>query len=186
LSDIKAIETRYKGYRFRSRLEARWAVFFDTLGIEWRYEVEGFDVNGRPYLPDFFLPALGIYVEVKANAQAAEPHTDLFSGFSETVAPLMVVVDLPFEKFGRLYSMDATCGSGGNADFDALLDVVDGAPVVLFVSEAHSDCRTLYSPSYEVITAKAFPCHKDMHPSRLWWRAREAAKSARFEYGEAA
>jgi hypothetical protein len=26
----KAIETHYKGYRFRSRLEARWAVFFDT------------------------------------------------------------------------------------------------------------------------------------------------------------
>ena len=29
MSDIKAIETYYKGYRFRSRLEARWAVFFD-------------------------------------------------------------------------------------------------------------------------------------------------------------
>lgn len=30
---MKAIETRYKGYRFRSRLEARWAVFFDALGL---------------------------------------------------------------------------------------------------------------------------------------------------------
>ncbi len=35
---IQAIETRYKGYRFRSRLEARWAVFFDHLKIEWEYE----------------------------------------------------------------------------------------------------------------------------------------------------
>lgn len=26
---IKAIDTIYKGYKFRSRLEARWAVFFD-------------------------------------------------------------------------------------------------------------------------------------------------------------
>lgn len=51
---IKAIETRYKGYLFRSRLEARWAVFFDALGLCWEYEPEGFDLgeDGR-YLPDF-------------------------------------------------------------------------------------------------------------------------------------
>lgn len=42
---IKAIETQYKGYRFRSRLEARWAVFFDVLGIQWEYEPEGFDLT---------------------------------------------------------------------------------------------------------------------------------------------
>lgn len=41
---IKAIETSYKGYRFRSRLEARWAVFFDALGIEWEYEKEGYEL----------------------------------------------------------------------------------------------------------------------------------------------
>ena len=52
--EIKAIETRYKGYRFRSRLEARWAVFFDTLGIVWEYEPEGFELqNQMYYLPDF-------------------------------------------------------------------------------------------------------------------------------------
>ena len=51
---IKAIQTAYKGYRFRSRLEARWAVFFDTLGLRWEYEIEGFELGsaGR-YLPDF-------------------------------------------------------------------------------------------------------------------------------------
>ncbi len=67
---VKAIETQYKGYRFRSRLEARWAVFFDALGIEWQYEVEGYELpDGTRYLPDFFLPGFhtqhGIYVEVK-------------------------------------------------------------------------------------------------------------------------
>jgi len=55
MTQIKAIETVYNGYRFRSRLEARWAVFFDTLGIEYRYEPEGFDLDGIWYLPDFFL-----------------------------------------------------------------------------------------------------------------------------------
>ena len=39
---IKSIETNYKGYRFRSRTEARYAIFFDELGIKWEYELEGF------------------------------------------------------------------------------------------------------------------------------------------------
>jgi hypothetical protein len=51
---IKPIETVYKGYRFRSRLEARWAVFFDACGYKWEYEPEGFDLgDGIYYLPDF-------------------------------------------------------------------------------------------------------------------------------------
>lgn len=63
---IKAIETVYNGYRFRSRLEARWAVFFDTLGIEYRYEQEGFDLGAVGwYLPDFWLPRYNMWIEVK-------------------------------------------------------------------------------------------------------------------------
>lgn len=63
---IKPIETHYKGHRFRSRLEARWAVFFDTLGVEWVYEPQGYVVgDGRPYLPDFWVPSLSVWVEVK-------------------------------------------------------------------------------------------------------------------------
>ena len=51
---MKAIQTRYNGYLFRSRLEARWAVFFNTLGLKWEYEPEGFDLgDGVYYLPDF-------------------------------------------------------------------------------------------------------------------------------------
>lgn len=62
---IKAIETVYNGYRFRSRLEARWAVFFDKLGIKYEYEPEGFDLDGVRYLPDFWLPELQYWIEVK-------------------------------------------------------------------------------------------------------------------------
>jgi len=53
---IQAIETMYKGYRFRSRLEARWAVWLDTLGIQYAYELQGFCFEGDAYLPDFWLP----------------------------------------------------------------------------------------------------------------------------------
>lgn len=57
MKDIHAIQTRYRGYRFRSRLEARWAVFFDALGIPWEYEKQGYVLqSGECYLPDFWLP----------------------------------------------------------------------------------------------------------------------------------
>jgi len=41
----------YAGVQFRSRLEARWAAFFDLLG--WKWEYEPFDLQG--YIPDFLL-----------------------------------------------------------------------------------------------------------------------------------
>ena len=63
---IKAIETLYKGYNFRSRLEARWAVFFDAAGIKWVYEKEGFNIDGKYYLPDFYLQDFG-YFEVRGR-----------------------------------------------------------------------------------------------------------------------
>ncbi len=63
---IQAIETRFLGYRFRSRLEARWAVFFNSLRIEFQYEPEGFNLpDGLRYLPDFCLPQCRLYAEVK-------------------------------------------------------------------------------------------------------------------------
>jgi hypothetical protein len=66
MAEIKAIETRYKGYRFRSRLEARWAVFFEILGIDWDYEVEGYDLREFGYyLPDFWIADIDCFAEVK-------------------------------------------------------------------------------------------------------------------------
>lgn len=54
----KPIETVYRGLRFRSRLEARWAVFFDALGIKYVYKPEGYKPDELWYLPDFLLPDL--------------------------------------------------------------------------------------------------------------------------------
>ncbi|MDX2708092.1 hypothetical protein PV350_35395 [Streptomyces sp. PA03-6a] len=72
---IQPIETSYAGHRFRSRLEARWAVLFDALGITWEYEPQGYLVgpNRRPYLPDFWLPREKLWVEVKGS----EEHLDV-------------------------------------------------------------------------------------------------------------
>jgi hypothetical protein len=77
---MKAIETHYAGCRFRSRIEARWAVFFDHLSIEWEYEAQGYTCSARltgeeepiDYLPDFWLPTQGIFAEVKGSLSANE------------------------------------------------------------------------------------------------------------------
>jgi hypothetical protein len=74
---MKPIETVYKCYRFRSRLEARWAVFLDKLAIPYEYEKEGFELDGEWYLPDFRLPlpeaddrhkSSGYWLEIKPSS----------------------------------------------------------------------------------------------------------------------
>ncbi len=66
--NITAKDTEYNGLLFRSRLEARWAVFFDELGIKYRYEPEDFvGGNGERYLPDFYFPDIEMYGEVKGK-----------------------------------------------------------------------------------------------------------------------
>lgn len=65
----RGIPTLYRGYRFRSRLEARWACFFD--GIGWPWEYEPLDLNG--YIPDFVLTFYRpVIVEVKPALTLAE------------------------------------------------------------------------------------------------------------------
>lgn len=117
MNGLKAIETEYKGYRFRSRLEARWAVFFDACGVKWEYEPEGYDLgDGTYYLPDFLLHGVAvnhatyaencdIYVEVKGQmndadadkikrfAEAGMPE-DGMCGLSKT--PVLVVGNIPW------------------------------------------------------------------------------------------
>jgi hypothetical protein len=75
-TDIAPIETHYKGCRFRSRLEARWAVALDHRGLGWQYEPEGFETPCGRYLPDFrvvlFPPGPGVigmdcWLEVKPS-----------------------------------------------------------------------------------------------------------------------
>lgn len=74
----RAIETNYKGYKFRSRIEARWAVFFDELRIDFEYEPQGFDLDDLGYyLPAFYLPKVrgGLWVEIR-SAKPTEREID--------------------------------------------------------------------------------------------------------------
>ena len=69
--DIDRRRTEYSGVLFESQLEARWAVAFDYLGVEWNYQPDYLDLNlvlksgTDHYLPDFYLPQADVRVEVK-------------------------------------------------------------------------------------------------------------------------
>lgn len=66
---IKAIPTVHNGTKYRSRTEARWAVFFENEGIPFTYEPEGYQTFAGWYVPDFQLtaaPALTFF-EVKPH-----------------------------------------------------------------------------------------------------------------------
>ena len=107
MNDIKAIETRYKGHRFRSRLEARWAVFFDSLSMPYEYEKEGFVLPSGNYLPDFYLPDDRLWVEIKGQrprekelliakelAIATKRHVFVFYGVPTANQGIGFVIDL--------------------------------------------------------------------------------------------
>lgn len=68
MNTIKPIPTTYRGCTFRSRTEARWAAFLDKLGVPYTYEPEGIDLDGDWYLPDFWLPTGGLWLEIKGVA----------------------------------------------------------------------------------------------------------------------
>lgn len=105
-SDIKPIETIYKGHRFRSRLEARWAVFFDSLDLPYEYELEGYELgDGLRYLPDFFLPDLGVHVEVKPHDKLSKKDIRklvTFAGPGDK--PTLLIVGSPTNE--KMYFLD--------------------------------------------------------------------------------
>ncbi len=72
MTTIQVIPTEYHNTLFRSRLEARWAVFFDALEVPWEFEPEAFGDGEKGYLPDFWLPNQNCYFEVKPDTNFDE------------------------------------------------------------------------------------------------------------------
>lgn len=106
--DIKAIPTDYNGVTFRSRLEARWAAFFDEFKIAWDYEP--FDLEG--WSPDFSIRGPGgkqMLVEVKPFSFVDWPnrpdgqHGEMAKTFRKVIPharknPVLLLGTTPFER----------------------------------------------------------------------------------------
>lgn len=94
MRNIKAIKTKYKHNWFRSRLEAKWAKYFDLLGIEYEYEPEGFVFEDDTYLPDFKIMG-NLYVEVKPTIPSLEYFKKLHTFILNKDCCLLLLVGEP-------------------------------------------------------------------------------------------
>lgn len=186
---IKAIETEYKNYRFRSRLEARWAVFFDKIGIKWEYEKEGFDLGkSGKYLPDFWFPDFGAWCEVKPQPLECDNSLNkalcLVGGRWESDyvdEPLIELVGLPDYKSYRIFC-------------------ITPIPICLFADPKLSYNNTMiltrhmvmmpdilnyqYSRDDSLIGYQEWKHPEILKDEDVYVNAVNAAKSARFEYGD--
>jgi hypothetical protein len=109
---MKAISTMYKGYNFRSRLEARWAVYFDSIGLMWDYESEGYELeNGSWYLPDFYIPEFG-WIEIKHGKPSVEEikKAKLLSKSNKCVAILTGAPDESKNEYICFSGGEEVCG----------------------------------------------------------------------------
>lgn len=98
---MKAIPTEYDGVTFRSRLEARWAMFLDESNIPWKYEWEGYDLDGYKYLPDFYLPKRDAFLEIKPGSGEWLKQAMLAL---HTMKPVLVAEGGPSERHGVRFS----------------------------------------------------------------------------------
>lgn len=202
---IKAIETSYKNYKFRSRLEARWAMFFDTLGVRWEYEKEGYFVPGHGrYLPDFWLPDLNLWYEVKGEiywfseektyAHKGEvkhwtrhysPQLDLALAFKDHQEWPVACAVGPVDKCQIFfYAWDYTDSSGGNyVDENARWCFSNGV-ATLDVNAGRED-RIIVADNLMGPDLPWFTYPRDYGSDGIKvLRAMQAACSARFEHGE--
>lgn len=102
---MRAIETEYAGTMFRSRLEAKWAEFFDYLSVKWAYEGEGYTDGSTNYLPDFWLPdvssrgqAGGVFFEVKPTSATQGEAYKAQMLAKGSGRPVIIPSDSPSEK----------------------------------------------------------------------------------------
>lgn len=172
-SEIKAIETQYNGYRFRSRLEARWAVFFDLIGLKYEYEIEGFEMDELRYLPDFYIPSLDRWFEIK--------------GKPLTETEIKKCEEFCFRKDNNNIKFSVLIGAPDAVKFDRFAGILE------YVWEWPSDA---YPENVRMLTPKEL-CEKEYYSrfvQGLWvvpnvseeelTLAATGARQARFEFGE--
>lgn len=188
ISRFRAITTRYKGYAFRSRLEARWAVFFDSLGIRWDYEPEGFELgNGLRYLPDFWLPDWKMWVEVKPGEPDDVTREKAFRLAIHSGAAVFVTCGMP-DASGTLCVTHTQ--QGGEVGMHDLSAVVAWAPrpVILALDE---NLLSHVGQFDQTLPVPVLGRHRRVREDAVlrfavddFQPALEAARGARFEFGE--
>lgn len=178
-----AIPTQYKGYRFRSRLEARWAVFLDALNAKWSYEKEGYILEGHWYLPDFWVEDWNTWIEIKGKLPSGEEHTKCRLLAESSGKKVLLLAGEPWAENDK-NSYDITVY--GRDEFDQ-----SGTSGWEFGEGRRCpDEIWLVADNYGAVTLREIP-HEGDHKYPLSgsyaaniMAALASARGARFEYGE--
>lgn len=196
MSDIKPIETLYDGYRFRSRLEARWAVYFKTLGIAYEYEKEGFDLGEAGwYLPDFWLPEFKCWLEVKGQEPTEAEREKAEELFWQHGHPVIMTFGTPKQHgHEKIFCMFTDDDGGGvcwfecnfvNSRIDNKIQLfIEDFGKNLFIDQVCS--APIPNTSIEQTRWKELYISVENIPYGVnhSWDAALDARSARFEFGE--
>jgi hypothetical protein len=172
--NLKPIETTYMGYKFRSRLEAKWAVFFDALGIAWEYEFEGFVLrDGTWYLPDFWLPTFdgGMWAEVKPSGGDFQTARQ-FAYDAERA--MWLCEGVPAIRAYRYILLMPSGDLEGPRDLAECIGIPNA-------DQAEGENRMFVWPGYEEADLSIAPHNSSMLGS-TFLGAVEAARGARFEH----
>ena len=197
MGEMKAIQTEYKGYLFRSRLEARWAVFFDACGVEWEYEPECIVLSdGTKYLQDFYLIDFHCYFEVKRKGiqytdQGSEAEGKISDGMDCDRWAGIIAYGDPMDDTLIIFCQETDDGGGGSYENEVTIGIhPDTGKPHLF---AYTDRRDRYfltsfveGGSVEIPMATheyGRYCYKDFVTDKVV-AARKLARQARFEHGE--
>jgi hypothetical protein len=190
---MRAIETQYRGYRFRSRLEARWAVFLDTLGGDWRYETEGFEFeDGSRYLPDFWVPCpkfhsgdSGYWLEIKGQPPSAAEIAKCqnLAQYSGHIT-LLAYGDINAEHFGK-YSFDPVRSQGRVVSVKVHHSEERDPAIERFFALLKHDPSKEPFYSHWSLAERFWSGQKDgVFDQAAFESALVAARAARFEHGE--
>lgn len=187
---IEPKETRYKKCRFRSRLEARWAVYFDALGIQWEYEKEGYDLPCGAYLPDFWLPQVDSWAEVKAAQFTQQELTKCFQLHLGTLKPVILLSGLP--RFAMFPAIERAEFNHGAWDIEVvILDLAEGHEYWKWEHRFYTDpgwdavaYGDIDNPEFGEEFVQEIQVQPVYAESSIGELAIAAARSARFEFGE--
>lgn len=94
----------HNGYRLRSYTELMWARLLEASGLFYLYEPDLVRVDEGFYLPDFWLPNAGIYLEVKGKEPTAEEVQKADAVMARTGKEVFFLVGLPASDRGGLHN----------------------------------------------------------------------------------
>lgn len=78
-TQLKARPTTYNGIEMRSRLEARYAAWLDSMQFQWTYEPKCFATEQGQYLPDFLVQDVHIFGRPRDVFIEVKPLRSLFT-----------------------------------------------------------------------------------------------------------